>query len=271
MKKLNKNEIIVIDDKTFDFFKLYEKIEIYRIYINENQMNKIDLYAENTFHFIALLWASLLEKIDINIVSEKFEYDIKNKTSININKIRDFSYFKVDKDESSYISFNNEKISYCKLIEKNEFYLEKKIFKKSDIFYIRDEIKDINDLYFSYILPFITDSKVVFNKNVNTTFKKYKPTVFIGDRKEIKILHNTILNLLSNKKILDIFYHLFRSWDNERPMIFINKYIIFNPYRSLRIVVSDEIKDIKGLWIVFESLGITIYFKKFVKKHIDIE
>lgn len=263
---LLKKRLMIINGRSIKFEEFQKKIELYRIEIKEKNIKEISLFPEKSFYFISLLWAALLEKIDIKIVFEKEEQILPNKREMKINETKESEYFNFDGDKNSFITFKDEKVTYNELKIFFEKITAKKIFDKSDVFYMGNKIEDLFGICLVYIFPVFINSGLVLNENLDISFEKYKATIFIGNRKELKKLHNLMMSLINKKKVLENFYYMFKNWDNGFFSICINKILFFNPYKKLRIVVVEDYKDLKSLWIDFESLGIEIYSENVMKK-----
>jgi len=279
MKNLNKKQLIIIDKE----IKTYEEVEkeIYNLRKRINKSEKLEIKYDKSFEFLYQLWAGLLEDMDIIIVDEKIDRVLSNKSDLNM-EIDKKSFF-IENNTNSVIEFRGKIYSICDLLKFIDKAVNKKIVKKSDVFYsfgslkkeIKKEIIDdeekIYNLFLTFILPLMLNAKLIINNECLKTFKNHKATVFIGNRKEIRLLHNGMLNIFNKNTLLENFYHIFKGWDNSLFSIYINKVLFFNGYKSLEKIIAKNHKDLKGIWLDFESLGIELYSLDAIKENFSLE
>lgn len=276
---MNKKQLIIIDKK----IKTYEEVEkeIYNLRKRINKSEKLEIKYEKSFEFLYQLWAGLLESIDIILVDEKIERVLSNESDLNI-EIDKKSFF-IENNTNSVIEFRGKIYSICDLLKFIYKIINKKIVKKSDVFYafgslkketkkeIMNEEEEIYNIFLTFILPLMLNAKLIINNEYLKTFKNYKATIFIGNRKEIRLLHNGMLDIINKNTLLENFYHIFKGWDNSLFSIYINKVLFFNGYKSLEKIIAKNHKDLKGIWLDFESLGIELYSIDAIKENFSLE
>lgn len=267
MKKLNKKQLIIIENDIKTYEDLLKKISGYRKTIEKFEI--LEIKYEKSFDFLSKFWAGLLEGIDmkfVETVSEDFlvsyEFPLADEKDIFLS-IKDKKYTSIEFCGKNYL--------VADLLRFMDRIIEKKIVKKTDIFCSFDkkserkkekfvsEPEDLYSVFLTFVLPIMLNSKLIVSNDLSETFKSYKPTLFTGDRKDIRVLHSEMLNIFNKSSLLENFYHIFKSWDNDLFSVFLNKMIFFSKYKSLQKIIAINHKDLKGAWIDFESLGIEIY------------
>lgn len=258
MNILSKKEVFVIGEKIIPYDIFYSLVDMKRKEIKNKE--KIKLCPSVTLDFLVNLWASLLEQkhIDLDVdASEEFLLE-----SIN-NLSESNSYYSLLLESKFQIKFQNEIYTAIELTTLIEKFITKKIINKKDTFCFLNKNclkkESIETFIFYTIIPIMIEAKFIFTEEIGDTFKRFKPTIFMGNRKDIKLLHNLMLKVPNSSNLVENFYHLFRKPDNYLWGQLINRFLIFDGFRSLKSVIVNEIKDLNGLWIDFESLGIDIY------------
>lgn len=259
---MNKKEVFVIGEKVIPYEIFYSLVDIRRKEIKE--IDEIQLYPDMTLEFLVNFWASLLEEKYINL-------DIKEAEESFLGHINILSesknYYSLLSQCEYQLKFQDKIYTAKELMALIEKVLTKNIMSKKEIFCFLNknslEKENIDTLIFYMIIPIMLEAKFIFAQEIDSAFTKYRPTVFMGNRKDIKLLHNLMLKVPNSSNLVENFYHLFRKSNNYLWGELINRFLIFDNFRSLKSVIVNEIKDLNGLWIDFESLGISIYTLKY--------
>lgn len=261
---MNKNKIIVINNKSLSFEEFYERIEKYLN--NCSNLSEVQIKLENSMDFICKIYASVLGEKEIflgDIDSKEFSSPLIESTY----KFSKKDLFNIPFQQKTSIWYKNLAYPLEKYLNFLEDLKDNNSFDKSDIFYsmniLEDEITDFEEqLYKLFLLlfyPILKGQKIIISKNIVEIFKIHKPTIYIGNRKEVKALHNHMMALIHKNSLLENFYQIFKNWDNDILTAYFNKVLFLKGYSSLRRVIIHNTNDLKGLWIDFESMGIEIY------------
>lgn len=269
MNYLGKNNIIAINNRIFKWNEFRQLVYIYKKDLEEKELKKIDVIFVRDIHFISLIYAALLLGCHINIITKEESsntytnfIDETSKTNL-VNKDFKMKFYKEDSDLA--LSYNNESISYEEL--KEIIRRVRKNYGKREIVY-SDNLDRVSSFCLGLIVPIYLEHFLIFNDDIHKVFIQYKPTVFIGEKRKIRNLYSMIFNFSNKDRAKEILYSFLKDWDNSVTNIFLNKFMLFNKFKQLKIIVVEEKNDLNGLWLDFESLGIEIFSKKIVLEKI---
>lgn len=272
---MNKNKTIIVNKRALSSEEFYTQIEKY--VNNCRELTTIHIKIENSVNFICKLYAAVLSEKEIflgDIESKEFSESLAE----GIDKLSKKDILNITLSQNSFIWYKNISLPVEKYLCFIKELRNKNSFDKKDIFYsmniFEEEITDFEEqLYKIFLLifyPILNNQKIIISNSLIDVFKNHKPTIYIGNRREVKTLHSHMMALIHKNSLLENFYQIFKNWDNDILTAYFNKILFLKGYSSLKKIIINNTKDLKGLWIDFESMGIDIYsFDAMKNKNIE--